>query len=393
MEAPSTGLLAGIRIIDNSWAAAGPYATELAALMGAEVIKVETSTHPDLFRRLADRPEAGLDDASRFNALNLRKRGLRLNLQKPMGVEVFRRLVAVSDAFVENYRPGVVERLGIAYDQLIEFRPNLVMVSISAAGRGGPHSGHPGYASIFNAMAGLGHLTGYREGPPTEVRDSVDLRVASVAGFALVAALLHRCRTGTGQWIDISAREAIASLVGDALVEHSLTAASPLRDGNHLGMNAPYEVFKCSGADAWAAIGVVTDDEWLRLCQAMGRPDLAEDARFADRLLRYEHADELEAVVTNWTSPRRRCWAGVNCWRIRTSSLEVSSRRWSTPSSASSAWCALPGCSPLPARAWSHRRCSGRTTTRSSLSCSATVRRRSRRCGPRMCSSSPGLRV
>src|ERR1700694_4263149 len=126
------------RIVETSWAAAGPYATEVAALLGAEVIKVETSGHPDLFRRIIDRPGAGLDSSSRFNALNLGKQSLRVNLQTDGGLDVFRRLIAKSDALVENYRPGVVDRLGISYPQLTQIRPDLVMVSISAAGRGGP---------------------------------------------------------------------------------------------------------------------------------------------------------------------------------------------------------------------------------------------------------------
>jgi benzylsuccinate CoA-transferase BbsF subunit len=296
------GPLAGVRIVDSTWAAAGPYATEVAALLGAEVVKVETALYPDLFRRLVSQPDAGLDASSRFNALNMRKLGLRLNLQTRGGRDVFERLIKVSDAFMENFRPGVVERLGISYDDLTKVRPDLVMVSVSAAGRGGPHSDHPGYASIFNAMGGLGHLTGYSDGPPTEVRDSVDLRVASVAAFALMAALLHRARTGCGQWIDISGREAIASMVGDALVEYALTGSSPMREGNRSGIRAPYGVFRCRGEDAWVAIGVGSDSEWAGLCEAMERPGLNTDPRFADRLLRYERIDELETLVGTWTA-------------------------------------------------------------------------------------------
>lgn len=299
--------------MDTSWAAAGPYATEIMAFLGAEVIKVETSGHPDLFRRIVDNPAAGLDASTRFNALNLGKLGLRLNLQKPGGLDIFRRLIAKSDAFVENYRPGVVDRLGISYSELIKLKPDLVMVSISAAGRGGPHSSHPGYASIFNAMGGLGHLTGYRDGPPTEVRDSVDLRVASVAAFAIVAALLHRKRTGAGQWVDISAREAIASFVGDALIEFALTGVSPMRDGNHAASNAPYDVFRSQGEDSWVAIGVSTDEEWARLTEAMCRPELTTDARFADRVSRHEHREELDAMVSAWTAGMTASEVAARC--------------------------------------------------------------------------------
>jgi benzylsuccinate CoA-transferase BbsF subunit len=319
----ATGLLAGYRVVDTSWAAAGPYATEVMALLGAEVIKVETSSYPDLFRRIVDDPAAGLDASSRFNALNLGKLGLRVNLQTSGGREIFRRLIAKSDVFVENYRPGVVERLGISYSDLVQLKPDLVMVSISAAGHDGPQSSHPGYASIFNALGGLGHLTGYLDGPPTEVRDSVDLRVASVAAFAALAALLHRKRTGAGQWVDISAREAIASFVGDALIELALTGVSPMRDGNHSAANAPYDVFKCQGDDSWVAIGVSSDAEWARLCVAMCRPELAGDARFAGGSSRHLHRVEVDAEVASWAAGLKASDVAGRCRSCGVAASEV----------------------------------------------------------------------
>ena len=305
------GLLSGLRIVDTSWAAAGPYVTEVAALLGAQVIKVETGLRPDLFRRLVDGGGQGLDASSRFNALNMRKLGLRLNLTCPAGREAFLQLIAVSDAFVENFRPGVVDRLGIAYADLQRTRPDLVMLSISAAGRGGPHQDHPGYASIFNAMGGLGHLTGYGDGPPTEVRDSVDLRVAAVGSFALLAALFHRARTGRGQWIDVSAREAIASLTGDALLEYALSGVSPARDGNRDGEAAPYGVFRCRGNDAWVAIAVTDDDRWRGLCAAMGLPHLA--GRYPTGPERARNRREIEALVESWTLDHLPAEAAARC--------------------------------------------------------------------------------
>ncbi len=271
------------------------------------MVKVETSTNPDLFRRVVGRPDLGLDQASRFNGLNLNKKSLRLNLKTQGGQEVFRRLVSCSDAFVENFRPGVLARLNLDYENLIKFRPDLVMVSISAAGQSGPDSGQPGYAPIFNALGGLGYLTGYSDGPPTEVRDSLDLRVGTVGAYALMMALLHRERTSQGQWVDISAREVTASLIGDAFIERSLSGEKPTRNANASGvpLAAPYDVYRCLGDDCWVAIGVTTDQQWVGLCEAMGRPDLARDPRFADRLTRHENRAELDIVVARWTERLR----------------------------------------------------------------------------------------
>ncbi len=310
---PGQGLLSGFRIVDATWAGAGPYSTETMALLGAEVIKIESSTHPDLVRRVVGQAPGELNRSTRFNTMNMRKQSLRLNLQTPGGMEVFRRLVATSDAFVENFRPGVTDRLGIAYEQLIKIRPDLIMVSISAAGRGGPESDQPGYATIFNAMGGLAHMTGYKDGPPTEVRDSVDLRVGTVAALALTAALFHRKRTGQGQWVDISAREVVASVVGDALVEYALTGTSPTRSGNDASDFAPHGVFQCAGRDSWVAIAVTNDSEWGALCRALGRPELLKDSRFVSRRSRFEHAQVLEELISEWTRNQTPSQALARC--------------------------------------------------------------------------------
>lgn len=300
--AMSDGILKDYRILDLTWAAAGPFATELLAFLGAEVIKIESATRPDLLRRVVGQPADELDKSSRFNSRNLSKRSLRLNLQTAGGIRTLKELVTRSDALVENFRPGVVERLGISYGDLCAVKPDIVMISISAAGRGGPHSLHPGYASIFNAMGGLGYLTGYADGPPTEVRDSVDHRVGAVGAFALLAALFHRARSGRGQWVDISAREAVASVVGDALVEYQVTGISPGRRGNRLANCAPYGVYRCRGEDAWVAVAVCTDHEWIAICNVMGRPELAQKDRYANADARSLVQDELDSLVSDWCS-------------------------------------------------------------------------------------------
>jgi benzylsuccinate CoA-transferase BbsF subunit len=309
----SSGPLAGVRVVDLTWAAAGPQATLMLAMLGAEVIKVESTTRLDLFRRDISDPGRHHDETTRFNALNMSKRSIEVDLKSSSGPDTVIELCRESDALVENFRPGVLERLGLSYPTLSAACQHLVVVSLSTAGRGGPQSQDPGYAAIFNAIGGLGHLTGYPDGPPTEVRDSVDLRVGAITAFALLAALYHQRRTGRGQYVDVSAREAVTSLIGDSLIEHALGHVPPARDGNHAGLWAPYDVYRCAGEDRWVAIAVRSDREWRALCGVMDAPQLADDPRFGDTILRHRNRPELDALVAAWTVERSPDEIATSC--------------------------------------------------------------------------------
>jgi len=292
-SAPTDGIapLAGLRVLDLTWVAAGPYTTELLSMLGAEVAKVESSIQPDLFRQMADDPDAGLDKSSRFNAVNLNKRSIGINFKTTEGKAVLRRLAERADLIVSNYRPGVLERLGVTYDDLREVNPNVVVVCISSAGRGGTDPGYAGYASIFNSIGGLGHLTGYEDGPAVEVRDSVDLRTGTVAAVGALAALLASRRGGAGTAVDVSAQQAITGLVGDSLVEYQLTGEVPMRQGNGLYDRWPYGVYPSAGDDEWIAIATRHDKDRAALGNALG---IAIDG---DR-------DKVDAEIARWTSAR-----------------------------------------------------------------------------------------
>jgi crotonobetainyl-CoA:carnitine CoA-transferase CaiB-like acyl-CoA transferase len=293
-------LLEGFRVLDLGWAAAGPYAGELLALLGAEVVKIESSARPDLFRRIVDDDEAGLNDSTRFNSVNLNKKSLGLNFAREEGKAVLHALAAKADLVLENMRPGVIERIGLTYDDLRTENPEVVVVSVSNAGRGGPESSYPGYASIFNAMGGLGHLTGYQDGPPVEVRDSVDLRVGSVAALGGMAALLGRLRFTGGQAVDVSARQSIIGLVGDSILEYQTTGKSPHREGNRLYDWWPYDVYPAVGDDEWVAIAVRTEAERVALAEVIGAAVGADlsDAAGADV------RESFEGLLTEWTAIR-----------------------------------------------------------------------------------------
>jgi len=156
------------------------------------------------------------------NETNLNKLDVTLNLAKPEGIELAQRLVETSDVLVENFRPGVMDRLGLGYEALSKIKPDLIMLSISMAGGTGPEAHYTGYAPIFSALGGVGHLTGYADGPATEIRFPVDVMVGTTAALAIIAALLHRRETGAGQHIDLSAREAASCLIGDSILDYTM---------------------------------------------------------------------------------------------------------------------------------------------------------------------------
>lgn len=297
------GALAGVRVLDFTSLLAGPFATLFLGFLGAEIIKVESRMQVDGARR----PPYSYDDPENspvFNTLNLNKQSVQLNLKEPEAVDLALQIASVSDAVVENMRPGVMQRLGLSYEKLLEVNPTLVMVSISNGGASGPESTFPGYANVFNSMSGLGHLTGYPDAPPTELRDSIDARVASTASLALLMGLFHRLRTGEGQFIDLSSRESIIVYTGEALMDFAMNSRVSQSQGNRDTGAAPQGCYPCQGDDAWVTISVAGQEEWRALCSATGHQEWLEDLRFADPISRHKNQDELDELIARWTSGR-----------------------------------------------------------------------------------------
>ncbi len=297
------GALAGVRVLDFTSLLAGPFATLFLGFLGAETIKVESRMQVDGARR----PPYSFDDPENspvFNTLNLNKQSVQLNLKEPEAVELALKIASVSDAVVENMRPGVMDRLGLGYDRLREANPTLVMVSISNGGATGPESAFPGYANVFNSMSGLGHLTGYPDAPPTELRDSIDARVASTAALALLMGLFHRLRTGEGQFIDLSSRESIVVYTGEALMDYAMNSRVSESQGNRETGAAPQGCYPCLDDDSWVTISVAGQEEWLALCSASGHGEWLADPRFTDPLSRHRNQDALDGLLAGWTSSR-----------------------------------------------------------------------------------------
>jgi benzylsuccinate CoA-transferase BbsF subunit len=296
--------LDGIRIVDFTWAWAGPYATLLLSLLGAEVIKVESRKRLDhtRLRSLMTGPTMGGPDKSTvFNDINLNKLSLTLDLTKPRAIEIIKELVKKADVVIQNMRPGVMDRLGLGYEALREVKPDIIMLSSSALGATGPERTYVGYAPTFAAMSGMAYITGYADKEPSTLSGAIDTRVGTTSAFAILSALIYRQRTGKGQNIDLSSSEAISCLMGEAFLDYAMNRRVKDRDGNNDDVMAPHGCYPCQGEGRWVTIAVSTEDEWQSFCKAIGSPDWCGDGRFADAASRRQNREELNRLISGWT--------------------------------------------------------------------------------------------
>ena len=296
------GLLAGFRILDMTNVLAGPFACYQLAQLGADVIKVEVPGSGDLARRLG--ADAALNKAgmgASFLAQNSGKRSLTLNLKHARGREAFWRLVASADALVENFRPGVMARLGLGYESLKERKPDLVYCAISGFGQDGPLKDNPAYDQIIQGLSGAMSVTGDANSAPLRVGYPVaDTTGGMTAAFALVAALLKRERTGEGEFIDVSMLESTVAALGWAVSNWLVAGVRALPMGNENMTASPSGAF--ATADGLLNIAANEQGQFETLCDLVGRPDLKSDLRFAEReerkRRRVELKVELEAALS-----------------------------------------------------------------------------------------------
>ena len=307
--------LTGIRILDLSQVAAGPYATLLLGMMGAEVIKVESCRRPDIARGpAAPRPhqyhfypgqepgERPWNRTANFTQRNRNKLGITLDLTVAEGKALFLRLAALCDALVENYRASVIDRWGLNYEVLKEVCPGLVYLKLSSQGNTGPERDYGSLGSTLECTGGLAALTGYLDGTPRMTNEVYpDPVVATLAVGALLAGLRHRRKTGRGIFIDLSQREVTTCLIGSAILDYSMNGRLQGPLGNRHQAFAPQGVYPCRGEDTWIAITVGSDEEWRGLCYALGNPAWTQDSRFADAPSRWHHQDDLDQHLAEWT--------------------------------------------------------------------------------------------
>ena len=289
--------LAGIRVLDLTNVLAGPFACYQLAVMGAEVIKVEVPGIGDLARQLGADPDLNrkLMGVS-FLAQNAGKRSVTVNLKSAAGKEVFRRLVATADAVVENFRPGVMDRLGLGYDELRGLKPDIVYCAISGFGMDGPLRDNPAYDQIVQGLSGVMSVTGTPETAPLRVGYPVSDTMGGItAAFAIAAALVQKERTGKGERIDVSMLEATLVAMGWAVSNWLIAGVRPMPMGNENATAAPSGAFRTGGG--LLNIAANKQEQFEALCRLVGRPELAGDPRFAGREDRKRHRFELRAAL------------------------------------------------------------------------------------------------
>jgi crotonobetainyl-CoA:carnitine CoA-transferase CaiB-like acyl-CoA transferase len=296
-------LLEGIRVLDFTWAAAGPYATLLLGFLGAEVVKVESLRRVDAARGgFLGQSYEGFDRSPIFNELNLGKKSLQIDLTQPESADIVRELVGAFDVVVDNFRPGVMDRLGLGADALLGEHPSLIVASSSANGSTGPEAMGAGLASIFAASGGLSVQTGYEDGPPTEGSDPMDYRSGAALAVAIVGALLCRAQTGLGQRVDLSSREVLLASAPDGVLAADLGVDWKPRVGNGHREMAPHGVFPC--ADGWLAIAVDSEQEWAGLCSALRRHEWIE--AFPTPQARTKEHESVSQAISLWTEAQGR---------------------------------------------------------------------------------------
>lgn len=290
--------LDGLRVLDLSRMLSGPFCTALLGDLGADVIKVETPHGGDDSRHFS--PRHG-DESAYFMLVNRNKRSITLDLKSAEGRETIHRLTRISDVVVENFRPGVAKRLGIDYETLAAINARLVYASISGFGQDGPLSQRPAYDIIAQAMGGIMSINGQPDGPPTRVGESLgDLAAGLYGSWAILAALRARERDGHGQYLDVAMLDSIFSLLVSALAQYLFTGQVPQRIGNANPISAPLDSYRAADGDL--IIAVANDAMFARLCEAIGRAELAADPKYATDAARKRNEDSLRTVLEAWAS-------------------------------------------------------------------------------------------
>ncbi len=299
--------LDGYRVLDFGWVLAGALPGMVLADMGAEVLKVETRHRMDYMRLgrpiVGDEPDP--EQHPLFHNVNRGKLSIAINTTKPQAVDLIKDLVAHCDVVVENFSPGVMDRLGLSYDVLSGIKPEIVMASISSNGQTGPLRDLRAYAPSIGALSGLDSTMGYEGERPLGLKHAyADIAGALHSVFAIVSALHQKERTGEGQYIDVSMLRATVATMGAGLMEYEMTGRVMGTKGNFDPVMAPYGNYPCLGDDAWVSIAVRTEEEWQGLKDALGNPSWCEEERFASRYSRLQNRHDLDDNLATWTRER-----------------------------------------------------------------------------------------
>ncbi len=289
-----SGLLEGIRVLDVSRVLTGPYCSLMLADQGADVVKIELPGKGDDTRAWGPPFQGG--ESAYFLSINRNKKSVTVNLKAPEGRKIVLDLAARSDVFLENFAPGVADRLGLGYEAVRAVNPRIVYCSISGFGQAGPYRDHPAYDIILQGMGGLQGITGEPDRPPVRIGVAVaDIAGGMFAAFAIAAALVRRARTGEGERLDLSLLDSQLAWLTYMAANYFATGHDPERAGSRHPTIVPYQAF--ATADGYLNVAVGNDDIFRRFCDAIGRPELARDPRFATNPRRVENRGELEPLL------------------------------------------------------------------------------------------------
>jgi crotonobetainyl-CoA:carnitine CoA-transferase CaiB-like acyl-CoA transferase len=313
-----------LRVLDISRALAGPYCTMMLGDFGADVIKVELPERGDESRNwgppfVGDPYEIYPGESAYFMAINRNKRGITVNLKSSEGQEIIKRLAGESDVFVENYRTGSLEKMGLGYQDMRALNSRLIYCSISGYGRSGPYAQKPGYDFVIQAEGGIMGVTGPEEGPPYRVGISIiDITTGIFAATAILAALHSRELTGEGQLIDISLLDTSVALLANVASNYLVGGVEPSRMGNAHFNIAPYEVFRAR--DRWFTLGAANARQWAMLCEVIDQPGLKNDPRFMTNMDRVANRAALAEILNDAFSK-----SDANEWIIKLQEADIPS--------------------------------------------------------------------
>jgi crotonobetainyl-CoA:carnitine CoA-transferase CaiB-like acyl-CoA transferase len=311
-------------VLDFTHVLAGPFTTRLLADFGAEVLRVESSKHPDHPWPSAF-DDGRIDRPAAYLVTNHNKRSIAINLKHPEGVQVAARLAGVADVLIENFSAGVMERLGLDDARLRPANPRLIYVCMSGYGHSGPRRDWTSMNANLQGYSGLMLTSGAEDDPPLAVANSWNDYVAGLhAGLAILQAVAERAVTGQGRYLDLSQFECSVGTLGALLLSSAVSRRAPPRLGNRSTSVAPQGAYRCAGEDDWCALSVQDDAQWQALAQVIGQPALATDPSLATLVGRLRHHDEIDGHVEAWTRPqqaadveRRLRAAGVPAARVR----------------------------------------------------------------------------
>jgi formyl-CoA transferase len=315
--------LDGIRVLDLSQYEAGPSCTEMLAWLGAGVIKVEPPSGEAARRGLSERPDL---DAWFFLLLNANKKSVTLNLKSERGRTMFETMARSADVVVENFGPGAIERLGLGWEALRQLNPRLIMASVKGFGGEGPYADYKSFEWIAQAMGGSMSLTGTPDGPPLRCTAGLgDTGAGLHLAIGILAALVQRATTGVGQRVEVAQQDAVLNLIRIHLRDHYAGLRPVPRIGNRSTSAAPSNLYRCRpfGPNDYVYVHCATVDMWRAIAKIVGRPELGDEPRFAERLSRVQHVEEIDALVEAWTEKRTKheamellAAAGVPCGAV-----------------------------------------------------------------------------